>query len=122
MCLSLQEGSVMGLYQISRSLESNFGLEMAPIISNLHKPSAVSVRSSRSGSSRILVRMATTLLPPCAFNSFCVRVAPFVVMSESSTDSMLEWLSAVSAHLENQIVDNAKKGNKIKTIGNVSAP
>ena len=58
------------VYQIKRRRESNLGLEIAPIISSLHKPSAVSVRSSRSGSSKILVRIATTLFPPCAFNSF----------------------------------------------------
>ena len=40
---------------------------------------------SRSGSSSILERMATTLLPPCAFNSVWVRVAPRVAMSPSET-------------------------------------
>ena len=50
----IQEGETRkpGSHQMSRSLDNSLGLEMAPIMSSLERPSAVSVLSSRSGSSR----------------------------------------------------------------------
>ena len=61
---NLELDSVMGLYHINSRRESNLGELMAPIMRSLHRPSATSVLSSRSGSSNILERITTTELPP----------------------------------------------------------
>jgi hypothetical protein len=58
--------------------DRQFRLTMAPIMSILHRSSATSVLSFRSGSTKISVRMANMLLPLWVLSSDCAKMAHLV--------------------------------------------